>query len=138
MTRVLWIDDEADSEAMASRREDMSDAGFDVIPCTTLGEAERALASGAAGWDVVLVDMIMPPPLVFSLDETQGGTTTGLSVIKRIRERLADIPIVVVSVQNVRGMEASLKVLGVTEWVRKPFDTEQLLTAIRRAITRKR
>ncbi len=47
-----------------------------------------------------IVDMMMPPGTHFTLAETDDGLRTGVFVVRRLREVLADVPILVLTNYN--------------------------------------
>jgi two-component system response regulator RegX3 len=116
--RVLVAEDEAaiaESVAYALRAE-----GFDV---ETLGDGEHALEAARDGYDVLILDLMLPG-------------ISGLEVCRRLREHSA-IPIIMLTARNaeverVLGLEA-----GADDYVVKPFSMPELVSRVR-AILRRR
>jgi DNA-binding response OmpR family regulator len=116
--RVLLIDDDARlAELLVGYLEPQG------ITLVHAGGGQAGLAALAAGYDVVLLDVMMP-----GLD--------GLAVLRRIREGGHRVPVIMLTA---RGDEADRVVgleLGADDYVGKPFSPRELLARIRAVIRR--
>jgi CheY-like chemotaxis protein len=134
MKRVLYIDDEANTEKMASKFEIMKDEGIEVIPVTRIQEVLPKLEELRGSIDLLIMDIIMPPEDYYSLDETDGGTTTGLRLIEDIRREYEKLPIIIVSVRRLRRSEELEVKYNIADFLEKPVSAFSLIKSIRRVI----
>lgn len=106
--RVLLIDDEIDQAAgevegegnlpgyMAYYIAALEENGFEVVPATGPDEGLAELDTGAF-FDLVVLDVMMPPGRSFTPDETALGLRTGLVLAERIHKEHNDLPVVILS-----------------------------------------
>ncbi|GFO67366.1 response regulator [Geomonas limicola] len=94
--------------------------GFQVIEAHNALEALKSLDTGPV--DLVITDLIMPG-------------MSGLELTKEIRKRTPhDIPVLVqTTLSDARVKRAGLEA-GVSGWIQKPFQAEELAAEIRRLI----
>ena len=117
MTKLLLIDDAED--ARNSIRRTLECNGFDVLPACHGKEGLQLLADHTV--DVILTDVFMPE-------------MEGLETIRHIREAYPNIPIVVMTGSlNDIYKEIGIK-LGAVCGLSKPFNTNELLTALDHAL----
>lgn len=120
MTKVLIIEDDAAlGEALKSSLEWR---GYDVLLATT-GTAGLRLADE---WqpDLIILDVMMP-----KMD--------GWEVCRRLREK-TDTPIVMLTVKALPSDVVQGLKLGADDYVRKPFDLEELVSRIEAVLRRAR
>lgn len=111
---VLIVDDSAIIRQMV--RKSLQMAGLDVGEVYEAGDGIQALAVlGDHPVAVMLVDINMP-------------TMNGIQLLKRMRahDRLKHVPVVIVSTEGSQERIKELERLGVSGYVRKPFQPEQL------------
>jgi putative nucleotidyltransferase with HDIG domain len=120
--RILVIDDEdAIRDAVCSI---LSQAGFTCQPVNSGREALSILRSDAAV-SIVLSDLIME-----GMD--------GLTLLSKVREEFPDIPVVMVTaVDDISVALAAIR-NGAYDYLLKPFEKEQLLAMVRRALETRR
>ncbi len=116
--RILICDDE--SQILRALRVILGDAGFEVVPATTVNEALDAVAVRPP--DAAIVDLILPDG-------------DGVDVTRSIRE-WSGMPILVLSAvgderEKVRALEA-----GADDYVTKPFGPDELVARLRAALRR--
>lgn len=116
MTTVLIVDDSAMIRRLA--RAMLTRAGFDIAEAED-GEAGLS-AMMAQPPDAVLLDMNMP-----GLD----GPAT-LRAMKE-NERLAAVPVVLLTGEENEAALAGARQLGVREVLQKPFNAETLISTVR-------
>jgi putative nucleotidyltransferase with HDIG domain len=120
--RILVVDDE-DSirEVICSI---LTQAGLDCLPVSSATEALSLLDSNGS-FSVVVSDVIME-----GMD--------GLTLLARIRQQHADIPVVMVTA--VHDISVALAAIrnGAYDYLLKPFEREQLLASVRRALENRR
>jgi CheY-like chemotaxis protein len=76
-----------------------------------------------------------PAPALIILDINMPGGT-GLEALRKLKQsaRTAEIPVMVVSGSDDAGMPAQARALGAADYLPKPVDPEQLLSAIQRLL----
>jgi two-component system, OmpR family, response regulator len=122
--RLLLIEDERKTAALLCAT--LTKHGFEVI-CGRDGESGLALAE-ERGWDVLLVDIMLP-----KLD--------GLSLVRKLRAGGDTTPVIMLSArgeieQRIEGLDA-----GADDYLPKPFAASELMARIRsltRRITKQR
>ncbi len=117
---ILIIDDEA--EIRESLQTLLELEGYQVT--TAANGAQGLMRSGEKPFDLVLLDLTLPDQ-------------DGFSVLSAIRERDADLPVIMITafgtVENaVRAMQS-----GATNFVQKPWDNEKLLADVRETMKRR-
>ncbi|MGA3315939.1 MAG: HD domain-containing phosphohydrolase [Candidatus Korobacteraceae bacterium] len=120
--RILVVDDENSIREVVCSI--LNQAGFDCHPVTS-GEEALARLHTDAGYSMVLSDLIME-----GMD--------GLSLLARIRLEHPDIPVVMVTA--VHDISVALAAIrnGAYDYLPKPFEREQLLAIVRRAMENRR
>lgn len=118
MTHIIVIADDDDSVRRLVEHK-LSAAGYEV----------ESFVNGSRAWDRL---QTAPVPDLCVLDVMMPGLT-GLQVVERMRddERLADVPVIVLSS---RGREADVLdglESGATDYVTKPFSPRELLSRVR-------
>ena len=117
-TTAVYIDDEVDTEKEQIKIDWLAKHGVDVVPVKYVGDALRVLRN--SGVDVILVDVLMPPYDVYSLEETKNGTDTGLRLLRDIRREFPSLPVIVISVKPPVEVESELEHLKVDGYLYKP------------------
>lgn len=117
MLEIMVVDD--DQDLRENLDEILSSAGFAVTLAANGKEALEQIA--LRRFDLVLLDLVMPG-------------LSGLEVLRRIREKLPRLPVIMfsafASVEN--AVEAMRQ--GAQDYVTKPFRVETLLTSVRRTL----
>jgi two-component system chemotaxis response regulator CheY len=116
-TRVLTVDDSASMRALLNHA--LSSNGFEVVQADDGISALEWLALNET--DVVITDINMP-----RLD--------GFGLIERLRggSLHRDRPILVLTTESSDEKKTKAREAGATGWIVKPFDTEKLVSAVRR------
>ena len=119
--RLLVVDDEplileGLSRLLASR-------DYDVV--TANGGCEALIAIGKQQFDAILLDLGMPD-------------LNGNEVLRFVADRAADTPVIVVSGDST--IDAAIRALrgGAADFVRKPYEPEELLRRVDNTLTRRR
>jgi two-component system response regulator AtoC len=118
--RMLVIDDDPGLrdylEALASNR------GYQVFTAATGEEAIQSLEESRP--DLVTLDLVLP-----GMD--------GLETLRRIKERLPEVPVVMLSGHGqARNIVEAMK-LGASDFLRKPFEVEELEVAFQKALEKR-
>ncbi|MDP2265776.1 MAG: response regulator, partial [Thiobacillus sp.] len=119
--RILAVDDEPLILEGLARL--LATRNYDVVVAN--GGCEALIAIGKQQFDVILLDLGMP-----DLD--------GNEVLRFVAERCADTPVIVVSGDST--IDAAIRALrgGAADFVRKPYEPEELLRRIDNTLTRRR
>jgi putative nucleotidyltransferase with HDIG domain len=120
--RILVVDDEAAIREIVCSM--LVGANFQACQASNGVEALALLESGEK-FDLVLSDLLMP-----GMD----GTT----LLERAKEKCPDVPVVMVT--TVSDIQVALQALrhGAYDYLPKPFEREQLLATVRRALENRR
>jgi putative nucleotidyltransferase with HDIG domain len=120
--RIFVVDDEEAIREIVSSM--LTSAGY---ACSQAGSGLQALEILNAGgqFDLLLSDLMMP-----ELD--------GLGLLERVKERFPDMPVIMVTA--VHDISVALGAIrnGAYDYLLKPFEREQLLATVRRALENRR
>jgi len=117
MSRVLVVEDDGTMRELLARQ--LGRRGFEVA---TAAGGEDALAQVQdADFDVVLTDLNMP-------------RVNGVQLCERITQSRPDIPVIVVTAFGSLDTAVAAIRAGAYDFVTKPFDLEQLLMTLERAL----
>lgn len=117
--RVLTIDDSRTMQSML--RTALEGAGYDVIQGNDGVEGISVLEEANPSPAVIITDINMP-----RLD--------GFGVIEAVRkmDRHKHLPIIVLTTESDQEKKARARAAGATGWIIKPFNSDSLVSAIRR------
>lgn len=120
--RILVVDDEETIREIVSSM--LSGANFQSRQASSGVEALSILESGDE-FDLVLSDLMM-------------AEMDGIALLERSKERFPDVPVVMVTA--VHDIQVALQALrnGAYDYLLKPFEREQLLATVRRALENRR
>jgi two-component system nitrogen regulation response regulator GlnG len=135
MINVIYIDDESDTEKMSSKFDIMLDSGIVVVKVAKVQDALPTLDAHCDTVDLVVLDIIMPPEGFYSLADTNGGTTTGLRLLKDIRRAYPELPIIIVSVNRTETAEVMAEEYGVADYLDKPIEAFEIAAVIVKVVT---
>src|SRR5262249_30271747 len=120
-TRLLVVDDDPGIlEVLGMRLEAM---GFDVTPCATPADAERALHDGA--FDVALFDLRMEP-------------MDGIALMRAAHQIQARLPVLIMTAHGTVDSAVQAIKEGAFDFLTKPFVAEELRGKIKRALAERR
>ena len=120
-TRMLVVDDDPGIlEVLGMRLEAM---GFDVTPCATPAEAERALHAGT--FDVALFDLRMEP-------------MDGIALMQAAHQIQARLPVLIMTAHGTVDSAVQAIKEGAFDFLTKPFVAEELRGKIKRALAERR
>ncbi|NOZ40018.1 MAG: response regulator, partial [Planctomycetes bacterium] len=117
--RILVVDDE--QAVLESTQFMLQQLGYQVTACTSANEALTCFSRMPTNFDLVLSDMTMP-------------RTSGVELLRRIRELRSEIPVVLMT--GFAGLlnEKELKRYGINEFIIKPLTAHELGATIRRCL----
>ena len=134
MIRALYIDDECDTERFKTKAEMLESLGIAVTGVADVREVLPTLERLKGELDVILLDILMPSQDLYSLEETNGGTTTGMRLLKDIRRRNHAIPVIIVSVKPEEETRRGLGELAINDYLTKPTLASEIAFAVKRAL----
>lgn len=119
--KVLLVDDDAEIVETVSYA--LESAGYDVVIARD-GNQGLALAE-RENPNLMILDMMMPK-------------RSGFLVLEKLRREL-DLPLPVIMITGNEGSrhQAYAELLGVSEYIRKPFSMDRLLDAVARLLAEK-
>ncbi len=128
---ILYIEDE--SYAFKERIKMLEDKGcYSVKPVEDVDDALEELKKK---YDLILLDIMMPLGRNLAEDDVKGGYETGVPLARRIKEGTnKDTPIIVITANPDNRVEAALRKLGVSAYLKKPVDQLELEEEIEKAL----
>ena len=115
--RILIADD--DEPLRQALEQLMEMEGFAVASAPD-GQAVLELA-GRSSYDLILLDVQMP-------------NTSGLEALPALHDLLPGVPVIMMSAEVGRNMVTDAQQAGACDFILKPFNSEHVLTAVRRAL----
>jgi two-component system response regulator AtoC len=112
--RVLIVDD---SEGIRGYLASLLELRGYQVDTADSGRAALALLDGGAAPDAILLDVMMP-----GLD--------GIATLRQIRERDADVPVIMLSVVGRASTIVEAMQAGASDYLNKPFEEEELLLTL--------
>ena len=99
----------------------LSPKGFEVIPA--LDAIQAWMSALRCKPDLILLDINMP-------------AGNGIEILRRLRtsSKTNRIPVIVITGNEDPATEATARTLGAAEFLRKPFEQDQICTAVDRAL----
>ncbi|GAA5528198.1 response regulator [Herpetosiphon gulosus] len=117
--RLLVIDDEANLRWVLS--EALSDQGYDVVVAANANDGLAAMSRQPA--DVVILDLKLK-----GMD--------GLATLARLRERWPEVVVLILTAYGTVASAVEAMQLGAADYLRKPFDLEEIGFKLQRALER--
>jgi two-component system nitrogen regulation response regulator GlnG len=117
--KILIADDDSSIRLVLSQA--FSRAGYEVRATGNAATLLKWVSDGEG--DLVVTDVVMPDENVFE-------------VLPRIRKQRPKLPVVVMSAQNTLLTAVSAAELGVFEYMPKPFDLEDIVALVGRALSK--
>ena len=118
MARILVIDDDLHMRTACARV--LAKAGHTVTCAETGNEGLKTLGSSAAGFDVVLLDQLMPG-------------MSGMETLAEIKVMAPDLPVIIITGSVSDETSAEFVDQGACDCLPKPFNPEQLRAAVEKA-----
>lgn len=119
--RILIVDDEADIALILKLK--LEDSGFSTIRARDGVEALEIIEREV--FDLILLDIKMP-----RLD--------GIKVLEKTRQSHPDIAVIMMTAHGSEDIAVEAMIKGATDYVAKPFSTEDILKKVERALQFKR
>jgi DNA-binding NtrC family response regulator len=118
MARILVIDDDLHMRTACARV--LAKAGHTVTCAETGNEGLMMLGSSAAGFEVVLLDQLMPG-------------MSGMETLAAINAMAPDLPVIIITGSASDETSAEIIGRGACDCLPKPFNPEQLRAAVEKA-----
>ena len=119
MVEILVVDDEADIRDLLT--DILEDEGYATRQASDADTAFAAIEAGAP--DLIILDIWL-----------QGSRMDGIEILKRVKINQPEIPVVIISGHgNVEIAVAAVK-QGAYDFIEKPFNIDQLMMVVSRAI----
>ena len=117
--KILIVDDERDIVKAVMIR--LQGAGYDVV--TAFDGAQGVFMAHKEKPDLIILDIRMP-------------AGNGFSVAQRLKRSIHTftVPVIFLTGSPERNAEEKARALGARFYIKKPYDPEELLDAIRRAL----
>ncbi len=135
MPRVLFLEDEPNlADSLPEVLMDKMDkyGKWQIVGTTDISEALTRVAHEE--FDVVLLDISMPPTEGMDLDEIEYGRYTGIEVARRIKRLKPDLPIVALTVVTETSLQQRIREAGVKEILNKPTEFDSIAQMLLRAV----
>ena len=126
---VMWIDD--DPYNLESSKELLELYGMDIQFFTNYETALERLGESDSKYDIIIMDIMMPPQNFFNVEETDDGRRTGILLISEIR-KIYSGPILLYSVlRNTKLIDNVLYNDSKIDYLRKPERIENIISKIK-------
>jgi PAS domain S-box-containing protein len=119
--RILLVDDQL--QMVAVYKAMLERLGYQVTCFTSSVRALNAFLKNLTAFDLVVTDQVMPK-------------LTGLALARRIRERHADLPILLTSAHEKKHILDEIDRISHVRFLRKPFSKQVLATTVRKMLDR--
>jgi len=119
--RILHVDDEQDTLTVV--RTILENAGFEVVSVNRARKAIKEITID--GYDLLIFDIMMPD-------------MSGWDLFTKIGKIKPDYKVMFLSILDISPERLNeLRQAGVTDYVKKPFDLDDLVSRVNKAITTK-
>ena len=118
MSRILIIDDDRHMRTACARI--LSKDGYEVVCAESGNDGLEMIRSAAGGFNLVLLDDLMPG-------------MSGMDVLERTKIFDPDLPVIIITGSATEEMTKELEAKGACGCLPKPFTPEQLRNAIQKA-----
>ncbi len=119
MKRILLLED--DPVITKGLRFTFESEGFALLCCATVAEAEAAAL--VAVFDAAITDLMLPDG-------------SGETVVRLIKERLPDVPVLVLTAKDDESDAVRLLDAGADDYVVKPFRARELISRVKNLLRR--
>ena len=119
MARILVIDDDLHMRTACARA--LSRTGH-TVTCADSGDMGlEAIGNGSDGYDAVLLDQLMPG-------------LSGMETLAALKVLKPNLPVIIITRSVTEETAAEILEQGACDCLSKPFNPEQLRTAIKKAL----
>ncbi|MBN1569458.1 MAG: response regulator [Acidobacteria bacterium] len=119
MPRILIIDDDRHMRTACERV--LTKAGYAVTCCEAGDEGIRKIKDGPEVFDAILLDQLMPG-------------MSGMDVLAQIKILAPELPVIIITGSVTEEFSAEILQKGADGCLPKPFNPEELRTAVRKAL----
>jgi DNA-binding response OmpR family regulator len=131
MKKVFFIDDQSNSSEFESRFDIIKEQGIEILYVDNIDDVIPIFQEYVHEIGLIILDIIIPPLDKYSEDQSNGGTTTGLLLLKEIRKINKEIPIIIFSIRRKSGIEMNFENNNVVRYLQKPIETAELVNYIK-------
>ncbi len=122
--RILFIED----EEFFLEGLQIALKGYEVTPANSASRGME-LAQNQE-FDLVLLDIMMPPPEDIDPEYVGYGRSTGVELCRRIRALKPELPIVVITVVRDPGILDKIEEVGAARIINKPVSSTQVVAIL--------
>jgi DNA-binding NtrC family response regulator len=90
---ILFIDDE--KRSVDSYVLEMKLSGFYILYVSNIDNAWSVLQENSRNIELIILDVMMPPGIIFESIITESGLMTGVHFYKKVRENLPECPVII-------------------------------------------
>jgi CheY-like chemotaxis protein len=102
----------------------LKERGLEVVGITSIDRALELL--GREDFDMVLLDIMMPPTEDMDAEKVDYGRETGVEVARRMKAVKPDVPIIAFTVLTDPQIQAEMREAGIIEVINKPVEPDQI------------
>lgn len=119
-SRILLVEDEFIIQKLCQRI--LVPAGYQLTVASGVGEAKAALKKGCP--DLLITDIKLPDG-------------SGFDIVREFNKDCKDKPVVIITGSlNAEQLEEEIKTMSVTDFLLKPFQVEDFLKVVKKALPR--
>lgn len=108
--KVLWIDDDVNGPELMSQRDALEEKKCQVTPITNPDDFDIDTISDC---NCVIVDLSLPTGKNLTLQQTRGGSRTGLCILKELKKEHPEIKAVVYTVFDISEVKEFCQKQGI-------------------------
>jgi DNA-binding NtrC family response regulator len=116
---ILLVDD--DVEVLKALKKVLEKVGFEVLPYSDAPSAMRFINDTKKQFDLVITDVSMPG-------------MSGTAFLNSVKAAFPKVPVIIITAFGDWGQYMETITNGACEYLNKPLDKTELLTAVRRAL----
>ncbi len=128
--RVLFVEDE--EELVRDLPPVLESKGFEVTATTDVAEALRIFAE--SDFDVVLMDIAMPPASSMNEKNVAYGRETGVGLAQQMQAMRPNIPIVALTVIRDPQIVSRMRKAGIRYILHKPQELQRIVETLQKAL----
>jgi CheY-like chemotaxis protein len=130
MPRVLFLEDEPRLVRTLPAVLEDKDNTLQVVGLRDIAEALTRLREEE--FDIVLLDISMPPTEDMDFDKVEHGRLTGIAVAQSIKNVKPDMPIIALTVVSKRAMQRKMQDAGIVAVINKPAEIDAIIQILHR------
>ena len=135
MATILWIDE--DVGILQGHHDYLKMVGHhDLVLAKTPEDTMEAIDKWGDALDLIILDIMLGVGKMFSFEEANLGLTTGVLLLDKIKTKLPDVPIIVLTAIAKEAVKRQLLAHGVPEkyYLEKPIGPRALQSKIQEVL----